>query len=159
MSVEGIEEYLAVAHHCITTRKANGGIYGFPAVLLLFCIVDALSVNTGARLHSLEKIGCVVPGLSQRQIKNLRRWYRDLLAHQAVIAPGAVLSDADGTPIEFNSSGELIHLRVIPFYEAVKGMWESFRQSTINPAVHAQNSPKTAMMTTNAPGITGCQHK
>ena len=159
MSVEGIEEYLAIAEHCTTTRKANGGIYGFPAVLLLFCVVDALSVNSGARPHSLEKIACVVPGLSQWQIKNLRRWYRDLLAHQAVIAPGTVLSDADGAAIEFNSSGEPTHIRVISFYRAVRSMWESFRQSTINPAVHTLKLPKTPMVTTNAPGITGCLHK
>jgi hypothetical protein len=74
MSVEGIEECLAIAEHSVTTRKTNGGIYGFPAVLLLFCIVDALSVNTGASAHSLQEITSIIPGLTDKQIKNLRRW-------------------------------------------------------------------------------------
>lgn len=153
-----IEEYLAVAEHCITARKAGGGIYGSPAVLFLFCVIDALSVNSGRRPHSLQVITSVIPGLTPEQIENLKRWYRDLLAHQAVIAPGTLLSDADGAPIDFNSAGEPTHLRVIPFYKAVARVWESFKQSKINPSVHAQNSPKTPMLSTNAPSITGCQH-
>jgi hypothetical protein len=158
MSVEGIEECLAIAEHSVTARKTNGGIYGFPAVLLLFCIVDALSVNTGARAHSLQEITSIIPGLTEKQIRNLRRWYRDLLVHQAVIAPGTLLSDSDGCPIEFNSRGEPTHIRVVPFYQAVKSRWESFNQSTLNPKVHRQNGPTTPMATTHAPSITGCQH-
>jgi len=49
MSQEAIEEYLAIAHYCVTTAKANGGVYGYPAVLLLFSIVDALSNHAGAQ--------------------------------------------------------------------------------------------------------------
>jgi hypothetical protein len=158
MSIEGIEECLAIAEHSVNTRKANGGIYGFPAVLLLFCIIDALSVNTGARAHSLREITSIIPGLTSKQITNLRRWYRDLLAHQAVIAPGTLLSDSDGAPIEFNSAGEPTHIRVVPFYRAVRKRWESFNQRTLNPKVHMENRPTTPMATTVAPSLTGCQH-
>ena len=42
MSIEAIDEYLAIAEHCVSMHKANGGIYGYPAVLLLFCVIDAL---------------------------------------------------------------------------------------------------------------------
>jgi hypothetical protein len=47
MSREAIEEYLAIAHHCVTARKPMGGAYNYPAVLLLFVVVDALSNYAG----------------------------------------------------------------------------------------------------------------
>lgn len=42
MAIEAIDEYLAIAEYCVTTSKPGGGAYGFPAVLLLFAVVDAL---------------------------------------------------------------------------------------------------------------------
>jgi len=51
MSQEAIEEYFAIAHYCVTTTKSNGGVYGYPAVLLLFSIVDALSNHAGYPEH------------------------------------------------------------------------------------------------------------
>ncbi len=159
LNVEAIEEYLAVAEYCVTTTKANGGIYGLPALLLLFCVVDALTVNSGGKEHTLEQITSVIP-MRDKQLKSLREWYRNLLAHQAVIAPGTMLSTVDGPPIEFNSSGEPTYIRVIPFYYAVRDLWESFDRSTLNPPVPAMKSPKTPMSTPSfhAPGITGCNH-
>ena len=35
MSMEAIDEYLAIAEHCISTRKTNGDVYGYPFILLL----------------------------------------------------------------------------------------------------------------------------
>jgi hypothetical protein len=159
LSVEAIEEYLAVAEHCVTTIKTNGGIYGLPALLLLFCIVDALTVNSGGKRYSLHQITSVVP-MTDKQLKSLKEWYRNLLAHQAVIAPGTMLSTADGPPIEFNQNGEPTYIRVIPFFRAVKGLWQSFDRSTLNPSVPAKNSPTIQMGTpsTQAPGITGGNH-
>ena len=40
MSIEPIEEYLAIAEYCMTARKRGVGVYGYPAVLLLCCVVD-----------------------------------------------------------------------------------------------------------------------
>lgn len=42
LTVEVLEEYLDIAKHCIATKKGDGGIYGYPATLLLFCVIDAL---------------------------------------------------------------------------------------------------------------------
>jgi hypothetical protein len=159
LNVEAIDEYLAVAEHCVTTTKRNGGIYGLPALLLLFCIVDALTVNSGGKEHTLQKLTSVIP-MTDKQLKSLREWYRNLLAHQAVIAPGTMLSTVDGPPIEFNSNGEPTYIRVIPFYQAVRELWESFDKSALNPPVPATKLPKTPMGTPSihAPGITGCNH-
>ena len=53
MAREAIEEYLTIANYCVTTRKPNNGVYGYPAVLLLFSVVDALSNYAG---HPAERI-------------------------------------------------------------------------------------------------------
>lgn len=147
MNVEAIEEYIAVAEYCVNTTKENGGIYGFPAMLLLFCVVDALTVNSGGHRNKLDKITSIIK-LNPDQLQKVREWYRHLLAHQGLIAPGTMLSpEEDGRPIELNSDGEPTHIRVKPFYRAVRKLWESFDTSTLNPPVHPNNSPKTPMIT------------
>jgi hypothetical protein len=42
MAVEGIDEYLTAAHMCLDHRKPDGGCLGYPATLLLLCVVNAL---------------------------------------------------------------------------------------------------------------------
>ena len=91
MSIEAIDEYLAIAEYCTSTRKINGGLYGYPSVLLLFCIIDALSNYNGQPKNTLLGLQSIFPGLSEKQIKNLKNWYRNLLAHQAIIMPGTRL--------------------------------------------------------------------
>jgi hypothetical protein len=78
MAREAIEEYLAVANYCVTARKPDGGVYGYPAVLLLFSVVDALSNYAGHPAHSFLAMKDVVPSLSEKQIKKLADWYRHL---------------------------------------------------------------------------------
>lgn len=56
MAIEAIEEYLAIAEHCVTSDKGNGGIYGYPAVLLLLCVVDALSNYADDRRNETGRI-------------------------------------------------------------------------------------------------------
>src|SRR6266704_419642 len=142
MSQEAIEEYLAIAHYCVTTRKADGGVYGYPAVLLLFSIVDALSNYAGYPEHSFRAMKDIFPQLTLKQIQHLADWYRHLPAHQAIIMPGTQLSvDAPGDPIELNSDGEPTHIRVKPFYEAVKSAWEKVDASGIKPTFRSGRAP------------------
>jgi len=149
MSREAIEEYLAIAHYCVTTRKPNGGVYGYPAVLLLLAVVDALSNYAGYPEHSFLALKNIFPALTEQQIKSLARWYRHLLSHQAIIMPGTQLTvDAPGDAIEFNSDGEPTHIRVEQFYEAIKGAWDKMDASGINPMFHPAQAPKTPIATT-----------
>lgn len=147
MNVEAIDECLDIAKYCVNATKANGGIYGFPAMLLLFCVVDALTVNSGGRKNMLDKITEVIQ-LNADQLENVRHWYRNLLVHQGVIALGTMLrpDEEDGKPIELNSDGEPTCIRVKPFYDAVRKLWESFDKSTLKPRVHPKNSPKTPVV-------------
>jgi hypothetical protein len=159
MSVEAIDEYLTIAEHCISTQKKDGGIYGYPAILLLFCIIDALGNYVGHAKNTLRGSCLVVPGVTQEQIKHLKNWYRNLPAHQAIIMPGTQLSpDPAGAPIEFNSNGEPTHIRVIPFCRAVRSAWETFDRKAISPKFEQNQAPKTPFATTasSLPGVSGC---
>jgi len=68
MSVEAIEEYLAIAKHCVSTRKSNGGLYGYPAVLLLCCIIDPLGNYGGYAKNTLRGARFIVPDLTESSI-------------------------------------------------------------------------------------------
>ena len=148
MSVEAIEEYLAIAKHCVSTRKSNGALYGYPAVLLLCCIIDALGNYGGHAKNTLRGARFIVPDLTDKHIKHLKNWYP---AHQAIIMPGTKLSDDPiGSAIEFDRNGEPTHIRVIPFYRAVKSGWD-FDKTMINPRFELDQAPRTPIPTTNSP--------
>ena len=158
MSREAIEEYLEIANHCVMTRKLNGGVYGYPAVLLLFSVVDALNNYAGHPAHSFRAMRDVVPSLSEKQIKSLADWYRHLPAHQAIIMPGTKLTiDDPGAAIELNSEGEPTHIRLKPFFEAVKGAWEKLSPADVNPRYRLEKAPKTPIASTIAelPSVSG----
>ena len=149
MSREVIEEYLAIANYCVTTRKPNGGVYGYPAVLLLFSVVDALSNYAGHPKNSFLAMRDVVPSLSNGQIKNLASWYRHLPAHQAISMPGTKLTvDDAGAAIELNSDDEPTHIRVKPFYEAVKAVWDKINLAELRPQYPRGKAPKQPIATT-----------
>jgi hypothetical protein len=159
MSIEAIEEYLTIAEHCISTPKANGGLYGYPSVLLLFCVIDALSNYVGHPKNTLRGIRTIFPGVNQKQIQNLKSWYRSLPAHQAIIMPGTQLSaEPSGDPIEFGPDGEPTCIRVIPFYQFVKHAWEAFDKGRIKPTFDMNQLPNKRVRpsTSLVPGISGC---
>lgn len=146
MSCEVIEEYLAVAHFSITSRKPNGGAYGYPAILLLFCIVDAFSNYAGYPENSFRVLKDMFPdlGLSNEQAKRLAEWYRHLPAHQAILMPGTVISvDLPGNAIELNAEGEPTHIRLLQFWEAVNAYWPQAKLKDA-PSFHPQKAPKSA---------------
>lgn len=136
MAAEAIEEYLTAADSCIHYRKADGGMLGYPAVLLLFSVVEALSNYLECPRHSLKALRHLHfdPSLTDDQVKNLKDWYRNPLAHVGVIARCAMLSaEPDGKPFEFSPSGEPTRIRVIPFYRLVRKGWDAFDRTKLKP--------------------------
>ena len=140
MAVEAVDEYLAIAEHCVNTRKANGGVYGYPAVLLLFCIIYAGNW-LGQGRNTLRGAGLVIPGLPPEQIKDLKNWYRNLPAHPGHHHARRWLDDPNGSPVEFGLNGEPTHIRLIPFCRAVRSAWESFPREAINPTLSTVRRP------------------
>jgi hypothetical protein len=144
LTVEVIEEYLDIANLCIITKKPDGGIYGYPATLLLFCVIEAL----GTRLHKDKNpfqvlreppFSCT---LSFDQVKNLKEWYRNPLAHNGMIVPGICLSPEDsGAPFTF-SSNQPVLIRVKPLYDLVHGAWRQLSKGKLNSNWRSSTSPE-----------------
>jgi hypothetical protein len=162
MSIEAIDEYLAIAHYCVTTEKAPGALYGYPAVLLLLSVVDTLSNYLGYPEHSFQILRDFDPSLNLLQVKSLKNWYRNLPAHQAIIMPGTLLSpDPTGPPITLGAVGEPTHIRVIPFYHLVKSGWDKFDKRKVNPKFVSKQGPGapidlSASPSSSLPGLSGC---
>jgi hypothetical protein len=144
MSREAIEEYLDVSYYCVTTRKPEGGAYGYPAILLLFSVIDALGGYAGYPEHSFGALKDIFPGLTDTQITHLKNWYRNLPAQQAIIMPGTAISvELLGDAIELNAAGEPTHIRLLPFWESVAKYWRTKGMANVAPSFRQEKAPKS----------------
>lgn len=143
LSIEAIDEYVRASELCLDFRKADGGCLGYPATLLLFCVVDALggylSLDKRNKIPKREpfyvlKHPCFGLDLTTDQVKWLEGWYRNGLAHNAAIPPGTCLTGEDGPPFDFAANGDPVKIRVSSFHRLVKHTWERFDKSPIIPS-------------------------
>ena len=139
LSVEVIDEYLIAAKACLDARKADGGVLGYPAMLLLLCVTDAIGHSLtkkggDTRLGVLKSPLFGLNNLTDTQLKHLKSWYRNLLTHKAQIAPGVCLTpESQGRPFDFDRTGALTLIRVPVFYDLVKSAWERHKD-VFNPS-------------------------
>jgi hypothetical protein len=151
LSIEAIEETMLAAKLCLEHRKPDGGCLGYPAVCLLFTVVNALGEyllqhdgptqgksDPYIRAFADPSFGL---SLSEQQIRNLKKWYRNLLVHNGSIAPGAYLTMDGKEPFTFPNGGNSAVIAVLPFYHLVEGAWCRFDKALIDPrAVMAQRN-------------------
>jgi hypothetical protein len=130
-SIEAIEEYLAIANVCVEGRKPDGGIWGYPAALLLLCATDAIGNGLPSSRRGgysrLKVLNHPHFGLRLRdgQIKQLREWYRNPLAHNAQLYGDVDMTDEPhGDPFDFKPDGSLTRIRVPVFNALVKRGWD-----------------------------------
>jgi hypothetical protein len=142
LAVEVIEDYLVTVDLCLRHRKPDGGCLGYPATLLLFCVVNAL----GGYL-ALDKRNKIPKGepfralnhpyfgltLTKDQIKRLEWWYRNGLAHNAALPPGTALTREGGQPFEFAANGDPIMIRLCSFHRLVETAWKNFDKTLLPP--------------------------
>jgi len=136
---EAMSEYLDIAHHCITNGKPTGGCFGFPATLLLFCIVDAIGSyyrgnssfvvmidgksksidGDGSKHYRILNSPCYYKmDLSEKDIKRVYNHYRCLLSHNAALPMNHALRIGKHTdPVFFRDNNSNISgVNLIPFY-------------------------------------------
>lgn len=171
-----VDEYLKASKLCLRYRKDDGGILGYPATLMLCCIIDALSQN----LAKAEKQK--LPGehfkilrhtsfgsiLTEEQFTKVQKylgdWFRHKLAHQLVIVWNVAL-EAEGTttiPFGFSSSGDFDTIYVLPLYRMVEKGWRSIDKSCFDgiggglggPTLPATGLTGTSTLTTPPSGAT-----
>ena len=121
--------------------RIAAGCMGFPQVLLLFSVVDALSNYLGYQKHSFGALKALDPQLSDAQVRSLKKWFRDPSSHMAMIVPGTMLSLEEGNPFEF-AGGEPSHIRVRPFFRLVREAWKDFDRSKITAQFHTMKLPQ-----------------
>jgi hypothetical protein len=143
LSVEAIDEYIRASELCLKFRKDDGGCLGYPATLLLFCVVDALGgyvgLDKGNKIPKGEPFlvlnhPCFGLAITKDQVKRLEWWYRNGLAHNAALPPGTGLTGEDGPPFEFATNGDPVMIRVFSFHRLVRQAWERFDKSLIVPS-------------------------
>lgn len=106
MAVECVDEYIETAANCLKSRKPDGGCFGYPATLLLFCVINILGVFLRGETIKIEKREQTITkgepfrvlnhsifglNLNAKRIKILEQSYRNALAHEGIIEWGAFL--------------------------------------------------------------------
>ena len=86
---------------------------------------------------------CIGLKLKVVQIKHLESWYRNGLAHNAVLPPGTCLSGEDGEPFDFAVNGDPVKVRVFPFRRLVRQAWGQFDKNLVLPSkvLHPRSLP------------------
>jgi len=141
---EAVEDYLTTAKWCIEYQKADLGMLGYPAALILFCLVDAMGENLKREeKHKLRyqrefRMFChpaLGLKLSDNQIEKLAEWYRHKLAHLALLAPNSLLrAEENSEPFSFSEeSGEPTAVFLRPFYRVIKCAWEALGAADFDP--------------------------
>ena len=125
-SRESVQECLDAANILLKTLKSDGGVMGYAALVLLFCVVDAighhLDVGTGdTRLEALNEPRFALP-LKITDFNPLKKWYRNPLLHNASIVSGVLITAHDNGP-PFELCGPPIKLRVNELYRHVEDAW------------------------------------
>lgn len=155
MAMEAIDEYFTASENCLRFRKPDDGCLGYPATLLLFCVINALgiclhgdSVTIDGRLQTITpgepfrilNHECFGLGLSHKEIKLLEESYRNRLAHNAIIDVGSfLLPRSDDPPFVFESGQ--VGIKVFSFHQLVVRAYSRFPKERIESwAKQLQNS-------------------
>src|SRR5579871_6398501 len=156
-----IDEYLAIAHHCVTDVRPGRPGWGYPAALLLFTVVDAIGhgvlpprKGSDARLEVLREPPFDLD-LSDGHIGLLKKVYRNTLSHNAQLGRGAgMMPETSGQPFDFKPDGTVI-LRVPVFYRVVVTAWEKCRTTFAPPDGDKRPesvAPKDMLVLSSGPG-------
>jgi hypothetical protein len=166
LTVESVSEFLESAGILIEKRKPDGGIMGYSATLLLFCVIDAIGhhLKVGSGNTRLEVLNLPAFGLdlNEDQIKKTKKWFRNSLVHNASIVPGVELSPEDqGDVFEFDN-GKPKKIRVRKLYELVFKVWKEHDRNNFDPlrdtlqSISADLPPRNRFATsTFSPGASG----
>ncbi len=166
LAEEAIAEYLAASKICVEHEKEDGGMLGYPAVLLLLCIVNALGtylqkeevmiegkkqpITSGEPFHVLNHT-LLNQNLTRAQIKTIEAAFRNPLAHNALIHIGSGLTPAKlGSPFKFSNDEVWISVPVL--HNVAADAWEHFDKNKIKYAVETFRLGKLSPSSTRRRG-------
>jgi hypothetical protein len=149
LAEEAVDEYLIAAGKCIESRKKDGGMLGFPAALLLLCLVNVLGTYLRDELVNIDgKAQPITRGtpfrvlnhplfaqnLSKNEIRTVEEAYRNALAHEALMWPGHWLTPIPKAP-PFGFQGGQVSISVPALYAAVESAWKNFDRTKIKRSI------------------------
>lgn len=141
VSRESVQECLDAAKTLLQTRKPDNGVMGYAALVLLFCVVDAIGhhLDVGIGDTRLEVLNDPRFGLPQRitDFAPLKKWYRNPLLHNASIVSGVLITaHENGPPFELDAPP--IRIRVNEFCRYVEAGWNVTKgeAGSFNPLRH-----------------------
>ncbi len=128
MLTESLPEMLLVAKYCIEFHKdpelwGSPGCYGYPASLLLLSIVDSIGShiyggNADKRFRILNDPKYFGLNLTPNEVSTIKEKYRDLLAHNSLLAANVELSSGNHSdPVLISMNGRY-RLNIVPLYDA-----------------------------------------
>lgn len=131
MLCESLPEMYLVAKYCIEFHKDTNvwpkpGCYGYPAALLLLSIVDSLGsyiIDTSEvkkHFDILNHSDYYNLSLSDEEITIIYNKYRNLLSHNSVLAPEAVLAIGISTDLVYEKKNGNPNLNLVPFLEKTR---------------------------------------
>jgi len=148
MLQESMPEILVVARSAITSRKANGGCYGYPALLLLLAIADTIGTyvvggNVEKHLSILNHPRYFDLRLSDADLKAIGQEYRGLLTHNSVLGLNHAIEIGLGSqePIETLATpeGAIRIIRLVPLLDKVEAAVATFLGEDLEELVLASS--------------------
>jgi hypothetical protein len=162
-SIAIINEYLEAAGILIGKRKDDDGVYGYTALLIILCAVDAMGQPESPEKTS-TKIGPIlnkfeVEGLSAENINQIEHWYRNGLSHVGALAEYIYIElGSDCDDIFVINDGQIEKIRLKPFLIKVNSYWgdvrSTFKAAHLRPKKDV-GSPKESYQITSIPEISG----
>jgi hypothetical protein len=173
--IESVNQCLDMIEWGLSRQTPDGGIYGYPSMILLISILDAITLNLPKserkklNIDDMDLGILAYPdadfGIPRDQIRNLWSWYRNKLVHMNLIVKNASLKgEENANPFEFSPNGDLSAVYVPTLYRRVKTFWDSFDKSKFQspdlsgPSICAEilssnslSSKATDVHTTSAP--------
>ena len=137
MLCESLPEMYLVAKYCVEFRKDTNlwhtpGCYGYPATLLLLSIADSLGsyvIDTREvkkHFDILNHSEYYNLGLKDEEITTIYNKFRNLLSHNSVLAPEAILAIGVQTDLVYEKKNGKPYLNLVPFLEKTRESLQKF---------------------------------
>jgi len=148
MLQESLVEMVLVADYCVSFRKDQNlwgtpGCYGYPAAVLLLSIADSigsyiLGGNTRNHFDILKHQDYYNLSLRDSNIEIIYKKYRNLLAHNSVMATDAILDIGNQQDPVFEIENNNPILRLFPFLVLTKEVVKKFLQGANSNVLNNQ---------------------
>jgi len=158
--IENVNQCLDIVQLSLDRWTADGkGIHGYPAMILLMSVIDAMGHNIPEAKRQTLGIDMdfgilAYPGsdfgIPRNQIRNLWKWYRNKLMHMGLMAKGASLrGESHDKPFEFAPNGQLNEVFVRPLYVKIRKFWDGIDRDLFDsPKVSGPSIPADLLNST-----------